>query len=195
MKTFRATLVRSLVCLASFALAAPASAAESSEAPAAASHRLHLDLETDPTAFVFRGYSLHAGLGWKHVRLDLGVYAMDVPGFVEPNAGFTSSFHGAGAKLQLFVLDEQQGPFVGVDTGYAHLRAELERTGAHGSQDQVTAGVNAGWRFALPYGFYATPWIGVGYALNATDMNVGGKTYQPNPLTIFPAVHLGYRFM
>ncbi len=157
--------------------------------------RFHVDLETDPTAFVFSGWSLHAGLGWKHVRLDLGVYAMDVPGFVETNKGFDASFRGAGAKLQLFLFDEQKGGFVGIDAGLAHLRADLQGSAHHASQNQTSTGVNFGWRFSLPYGLYATPWLGIGYSFDAKDMNVDGRTYRPNPVTIFPAVHLGYRFM
>lgn len=187
-----AASVLTLLAAAS-ASAADSNAAEPVEKPAAS--RFHVDLETDPTAFVFRGYSLHVGLGWKHVRLDLGAYGMDFPGFIETNEGFESSFRGAGAKLQLFLFDEQKGGFVGIDAGLTHLRADLEGSGHHASQDRIGVGVNLGWRFALPYGLYATPWLGIGYALDAKDMNVDGKTYRANPVSIFPAVHLGYRFM
>ena len=58
------------IALATLAIGTPAAAAE--DAPRTeerAASRFHVDLETDPTAFVFRGYSLHAGLGWRHVRL------------------------------------------------------------------------------------------------------------------------------
>lgn len=192
MKSFLAAAASVLTLVA----AATASAAEEPaprEQPSES--RLHLDLETDPTAFVFGGYSLHAGIGWKHLRLDLGAYAMDMPGFMESNEGFESSFRGAGAKLQLFLFDEQEGGFVGVDGGLLHLRADLEGGAAHASQDQIGVGVNLGWRFALPYGLYATPWLGVGYSPNATDMLVDGKSYRANAVTCFPAVHLGYRFM
>ncbi|MBX3204842.1 MAG: hypothetical protein KF764_07225 [Labilithrix sp.] len=203
MKTFTTLAAAAFAMLV---LAAPASAAESAsdakrvaagpaaeEAPAAS--RFHFDLETDPTAFVFRGYSLHAGLGWKHLRLDVGAYAMDLPGFVESNEGFASSFHGAGAKLQLFLFDEQKGGFVGIDGGINHLRTDLEGTGRHASQDQISVGVNFGWRFALPFDLYATPWLGVSYSPNVRDMEVAGKTYRANAMMVFPAVHLGYRFM
>lgn len=193
MKTVRTAIAALVITLT---MTTSASAAETSAEPKRPSKPFHFDLETDPTAFVFRGYSLHAGLGWNRVRLDLGVYAMDVPGFVESNESFESSFRGAGAKLQLFLLEEEQkGLFVGVDAGFAHLRADMQGSAHHGSQNQISTGVNAGWRFALPHGLYATPWLGVGYALGAHDMNIGGKTYRPNPLTIFPAVHVGYRFM
>lgn len=181
-----------------FAAPAPARKDDALTASAALpqkSRTIHFDLETDPTAFAFSGYSLHAGFGYRQLRLDLGVYAMDVPGFVEPNDGFQSSFRGAGAKLQLFLFDDQKGGFVGVDGGMNQLRIQHSKTGARDSQWQAGIGVDFGWRFALPYGFYATPWLGLGYVLNAKDMQVAEKTYHPNAITIFPAVHVGYRFL
>lgn len=182
--------------LATSAIAAPASAAESAARTAKpASSGLHLDLETDPTAFVFRGYSLHAGVGYDHLRLDVGAYAMDLPGFMESNKGFESSFRGAGAKLQLFLFDEQKGGFVGIDSGISHLRVDLAGTDHHASQNQVSTGVNLGWRFALPYGLYATPWLGISYSFGANEMTVDGNGYHPNAVTFFPAVHVGYRFL
>lgn len=198
MKTFAATTALAAV-LATFAFAAPALASADAAAPTAATKSspsaFHLDVETDPTAYVFHGYSLHVGVGWKHLRLDVGGYGMDVPGFAQSNEGFDASFRGAGAKLQLFLFDEQKGGFVGIDGGVTHLRADAHGTDHHASQDQIGTGVNFGWRFSLPYGLYATPWLGIGYALNAKDMNVDGKTYRTQPVSFFPAVHLGYRFM
>lgn len=177
-------------------LGAPAAASESTERAAAASEPepFHFDLETDPTAFAFRGYSLHAGLGFRRFRLDLGVYAMDVPSFAEPNEGFESSFRGAGAKWQYFLFDEQAGGFVGLDAGLNELRVEDTAGAARASQLQVSSGVNFGWRFALPFGFYATPWLGISYSFNADTLVVGNRSYEPQTLIFFPAVHLGYGF-
>lgn len=167
---------------------------EAGPAPKAASSRFHLDLETDPTAFAFRGFSLHLGLGYRHVRLDLGTYGMDVPSFAEKNDGFTSSFSGAGAKLQVFPFAEQRGAFFGIDGGVNRLRAEDHATGDVGKQTQVSAGVNGGYRFSLPFGLYVTPWLGVSRAFGADRMTVGGRTYEPQKVLVFPAVHVGMRF-
>jgi hypothetical protein len=155
----------------------------------------HLDLEADPTAFVLRGYSLHAGLGVRHFRLDLGGYAMDVPAFADSNRGFDASFRGAGAKLQLFLFGEEEGGFVGIDGSVNELHVETQGTRHSQSQLQVDAGVNFGWRFALPFGFYVTPWLGISHSLNARDLTVDGNSYHPSAFTFFPAIHLGYRFL
>jgi hypothetical protein len=187
------------VALSTIALPRPAAATQKEIVAARAgaerpSNGLHVDVESDPTAFVFGGYSLHLGLGYRHLRLDLGGYAMDVPSFVEPNAGFDASFRGVGTKLQLFLFDEQTGGFVGVDAGISQLRVEETASGERQSQLQVGYGVNFGWRFPLPFGLHATPWLGISYTPNARDLHFARKTYEPNSVLVFPAVHLGYRF-
>jgi hypothetical protein len=58
----------------------------------------------------------------------------------------------------------------------------------------VQAGVHVGYRIALPAHFYVTPWIGVSYAWSAADVTLGGMTYEPARINVFPAVHVGYRF-
>src|SRR5687767_8761741 len=87
----------------------------------------HADMEVDPTAYILDGYSLHVGLGWKRLRVDLGAFAIAVPEAIHGNEGFSSSFDGFGAKLQLFPFGEQRGGFVGI--GVAAARVLVQRDG------------------------------------------------------------------
>ena len=155
---------------------------------------MHGDVEIDPTAYAFDGYSLHSGIGYKHLRVDLGVYAMRPPGFFLGNDDFDIAFDGYGTKIQLVLFAQQRGAFIGVDGGVTRVSAHLEGTDLQKRETQIGVGVDAGYRILLPADFYVTPWIGIGYALNSTDIDVADKTFKNNPVTIFPAVHLGYRF-
>lgn len=156
--------------------------------------RFHLDVEVDPTAYVLEGYSLHVGLGWGRLRLDVGAFGMAVPSFAVGNSDFDVSFDGYGAKLQYFPFAEQRGGFVGLDGGVAWQLAERTATEMASRDRQVSLGVNAGWRFAFGDRFYATPWLGVSHAFSARDTTLAGSTYQPPRITFFPAIHLGVRF-
>jgi hypothetical protein len=180
-----ATLSATLLALTSAAAIARAEVSE----PA-----LHLDLEVDPTAYLMSGYSLHAGVGWRRLRVDLGAYAMDVPGFLHGNDGFDASFAGAGAKLQYFPLAAQRGLFV--DVGFGVSRREVVRadTGATASDVVTSLGASAGYRFGLPYGFYATPWAGINVDLDHRELTVDGRTFAMSRVTPFAAIHVGYRF-
>ncbi len=175
-------------------LSSPAARAQAPHVPPAAEAArpaLHLDVEVDPTAYALGGYSGHLGLGLGRVRLDLGAYAMDLPGFLESDAAFRTSFSGFGAKLQYFFRPARTGPFVGVDAGLTRLKVRHADSGEVGRQDQLGVGVHGGWRIALPWNLYATPWLGVGYSPNARAVQLRGDTYHPSAVTLFPAVHLG----
>jgi len=161
---------------------------------AAEASPFHLDLEVDPTAYAFSGFSVHVGLGWRDIRLDLGTFGMDIPEFFHGNEGWSASFAGAGAKLQWFPLATQHQLFVDVSGGVSRQRVELRATGASSSETAWAAGLDAGWRFLLPYGFYATPWAGVSVDFDADDVMLDGQRYQKRAVVPFAAVHLGYRF-
>jgi hypothetical protein len=161
---------------------------------AAATDTLHADAETDPTAFVLSGYSLHLGLGAGHLRFDLGPYAIDIPEFLHGNHDFDVRVNGFRIKAQWFILEGQVGPFVGVDGGWAEALLWRLGTSLAASQTWFGPGVNAGWRIALPAGFHVTPWIGIQHDFGTTNVTLAGSTFRASAVSVFPAVHLGYRF-
>lgn len=163
-------------------------------ASTAAASPIHGDAEVDPTAYALSGYSIHVGISYEHLRLDLGNFAMALPQFVHGDDGFDVAFDGYGAKLQYFFRGDQTGLFAGVDAGVVRVRAKLQSSDLAADDTQVSAGVHGGYRLSLPAGFYATAWLGVGYAFSADDVMLGGKAYDASPLVVFPAIHLGYRF-
>ena len=174
-------------------LAAPAAA--SPDAVALHGPRdLRADAEIDPTAYALAGNSIHVGIGYRHLRLDLGNFAMALPAFAHADDGFDVRFTGYGAKLQYFGDPAQRGWFAGIDAGVLKVEARRQGTDLAGHQVQIGAGVHGGYRITLPAGFYATAWLGVGYNFNTSPITLGGSTYAPSKFSVFPAVHLGYRF-
>ncbi|HKO48647.1 MAG TPA: hypothetical protein VJV79_13040 [Polyangiaceae bacterium] len=184
-------------------LAAPASAsaatpstgpAESSAAADCSSRsEFHADLELDPTAYALDGFSLHAGVGWNRLRVDLGVFGLRVPEFVHQQPDFEVRFDGYGVKVQYFPFATQRGAFIGLDGALSRSSVRLQGSQLSARDNQLVVGANAGWRFEIVGDFYATTWLGLGYAFGQADVTLGGETFTSNPLVIFPAVHLGYR--
>lgn len=161
---------------------------------AAAEPPVRGDVEVDPTAYVLSGYSVHVGVGWTRLRVDLGAFAIAVPRFVHGNDGFSSSVDGLGVKLQYFPFAEEHGGFVGVDAGFNRQLIRLDGTDLAAREEQLSLGAHVGWRFEIGPSFYATPWIGLSYGFNVHDVTLNGQTFRQGPWTVFPAVHLGYRF-
>jgi hypothetical protein len=174
----------------------PRSRAQDAYRPA--SHRsssLHADVELDPIAYALEGHSLHVGVGYKRLRVDLGAFALDLPPFMEPVEGFDTSFSGYGLKLQYFPFAEQSGAFVGLDANLAHAWIEATTSDAAHRQTRWSLGVLLGWRFMLGAGFYATPWVGASYDFNAGEFELDSRRYEAPAFSPFATLHLGYRFM
>lgn len=96
--------------------------------PAESGTRLHVDFEVDPTAHILDGYSLHAGIGWKRVRVDLGAFAMRIPEAIHGQKGYDVNFDGFGVKLQTFPFAEQSGLVVGADVSIARILIRRKNT-------------------------------------------------------------------
>ena len=136
------------------ALALTTATAHAERDPAApAAHAVHVDLEVDPTAYVLGGWSVHVGLGYQNVRVDLGTYAMDVPEALHGQDGWDLSFHGAGAKLQWFPFASGGAPrglFVDGSVGVSRQRVTWRERQASSQDTLVGVGASAGYRFLLP---------------------------------------------
>jgi hypothetical protein len=186
-----------LICaLALTVLGAPAAGAQPAAATVAApsASDFHADFEVDPTAYVLSGHSLHVGLGWKKLRLDLGAFALALPAAMTGHNDFDVAFDGYGIKLQYFPFAEQRGAFVGLDAGLARPFVRRKGTDLAVRATEYSAGINFGWRFMFFERFYATAWLGISRPLAREPVTLAGSTYQGSAVTFFPAVHLGYRF-
>jgi len=179
--------VRALFLFGSFAFAPLPGVAQSG-----ASAWLH-DIEIDPVAYALNGYSVHVALGPSKLRVDLGAYAMALPEVMHGNEDFEVSFDGFGANVQYFPSGGHTGGWVGLGGAVIRTLVERRATDLADRQRSVHSGVSTGWRFDLGRDFFINPWVGVGYLFHTRDVTLGGSTYEPNRITVFPAVHLGYR--
>jgi hypothetical protein len=154
---------------------------------------LRADVEVDPLAYLLEGYSLHVGLGWRRLRLDLGAYAAALPRAFHRHDDLDVSFDGYGIKLQVFPFAEQSGGFGGIEVGVLRQTVGKPGTQLAVRDSEIAVGVQLGWRFDLAGDLYVTPWLGVSRGLDREAVTVDGSTYRGSPVNVFPAVHLGYR--
>lgn len=151
------------------------------------------DFEVDPIAYALEGHSLHVGLGWGRYRLDVGNFALAMPGWMHGQDDFDARFQGFGVKLDAF-LDplKQTGGFVGLDSSYTVVSVVDQRTGLGDRAGGLSVGGRVGWRFELGHDIFAVPWVGVGYRFGE-EVAAGGRAFEMSPWTVFPTVHVGYR--
>ncbi len=152
-----------------------------------------IEVEVDPLAYMLKGYSVHGALAEKNLRVDLGVFGIEVPDAIHGNTGMTQFTQGVGLKAQYSFSEDRSGVFVGIGTDYSWTRY-----GSGGTQTQEAApsvGVNFGYRFPIgSSGLYVTPWIGLDYTFASKQVAVGTQTFNQSSLRVFPTIHAGWRF-
>lgn len=151
-------------------------------------------VETDPFAYVFGGYSLHAAVETASLRFSLGAFAVDQPASIHGNDGFSNYASGFGLKADYFFRSTDGGLHVGLSTDVIREEIRHEATNDRHDRRILLAGGRVGYRLALYDGLYLDPWVGVSYVFGAEDVRLGGERYASTPVLIFPTIHLGYRF-
>lgn len=173
----------------------------------AQSNKTTFSIETDPATFAFNGYALHGRIEpktWPHLRLGLGVYAMDFPNlFVDMNSENKNQDwqvrlnQGYGLFGEYFFNPEKSGWFFGGQLAVQQYRIKQSQSETRQVDfSNLLIMPYAGYRwFPTNSGFYIQPWLGIGYVNKISGTNqIDNKTYDISPILPFATLHFGYRF-
>ncbi|MNX90853.1 hypothetical protein D3C86_1229180 [compost metagenome] len=158
-----------------------------------------LEIEIDPIAYILRGYSFHAGYNVGNIRFDAGFFAIKQPSFFISDERFSIYTRGAGLKADYF-FKQNRGLFFGLQSDYVIDRITLNETGQKLPVDYFTAGLRTGYRFSFGKeenqhrGFYVVPWVAFIYSVNAPKAVFESAVFESTSWSIFPTVHVGWRF-
>lgn len=152
-----------------------------------------LDFEIDPIAFGLNGHSFHAGFGEKYFRFDIGIFGLEVPSSFHGNDNYDLEFKGYGIKLD-YLFGSYEGLFVGIEASSSDIKHTLISTGEKATRTQTSIGPRIGYRFLINKNITVTPWLGVGFNLESEDVTLSGETFNQEAVTLFPTVHLGWKF-
>lgn len=157
------------------------------------------EVEADPIAFILNGYSFHVGYTKGHLRFDAGVFGIKQPDFALDNKLFSVFSSGGGLKVD-YLLRKNRGLFFGLQSDYATDKIGLKSDEDTQSVSGVTLGLRTGYRFMFGKqerqfkGLYLVPWVGLIHSFNPSVVTKSGHTYTQASWSIFPTIHLGYRF-
>lgn len=154
------------------------------------------EAEADPTAYALKGYSAHVGhpIFNGRSRLQIGAFGAETPGWINGNSSFTEDSRGVTLKFDYFPLRPLGGLFLGAESNYARVRYELNQTHERTYRNIVGLGPRVGYRFNFGKHLYVSPWVSVDYQFNAKDVTISRKIFHESRYSVFPAVHLGWRF-
>lgn len=152
------------------------------------------DIDVDPIAYTLNGFSVHGGYINGAYRFDIGFFGIDLPEWLHGNKEFEASFVGAGWKVDRFFKNLPEGLFAGIEGNISRMNV----THIKSDQDQdhigYTLGIRSGYRWNTGLGkLFLTPWVGLGYNLNAKDITIDGNTFEASPLQPFLTLHLGWK--
>lgn len=160
-----------------------------------------LGIEIDPMAYILKGYSVHgvyhsAGR-WSY---DLGIFGIEEPEFYSDNKDFKIKHNGAGIKVHYHLHGiDTKGFYVGLGSSYSKTEATEKESKIKNSGSALDLGMHGGYRFFMfknnnGKGLYLTPWISLDYHLYQDKIKFEKVDFKQNSLSVFPTVHVGYRF-
>ncbi|HMQ08866.1 MAG TPA: hypothetical protein PKC30_16315 [Saprospiraceae bacterium] len=153
------------------------------------------DIEVDPIAFVLNGFSFHGGYLTGAWRFDLGVFGLNIPGWAHGNDAFEARAIGAGWKADRFFRRKPDGFFVGIEGNISKTTITHKSLEENLDRVEYSLGIRGGYRWNTGLGnLYVTPWLGLGYILNAKDVQLNGDIYKSSFFQPFPTVHIGWKF-
>lgn len=161
--------------------------------PAAASAQV--EVEADPIAYAVNGYSGHlAAFLTDRGRAQVGAFGADIPEWLHGNDGFDVRTRGVTAKVDRFLSSSRAGTFLGLDGDYSRVRYRHEDSGETLSRNLYGLGPRIGYRFNVGERLFVVPWVSVRYVFNTRDVALGGEVLEESEYSVFPTVHIGFRF-
>jgi hypothetical protein len=158
------------------------------------------EIEVDPIAYILKGYSLHGIYQSNHLRYDLGVFGIQQPEKYHGNEGYTLISRGFGAKLT-WLIKGIPGFYTGLGSGLAFHEAKNNVSKEKADATSTSIGALIGYRFFFRNlkspdikGFYVTPWVSFDYNYYTRKFDFADYTFRTSTFSIFPTIHLGYRF-
>lgn len=151
-----------------------------------------LDIEIDPTAYLFGGHSVHFGFGGDNFRFDIGTFGMELPDSFNNDENYDLEFDGFGVKLD-YLFGRYDGWFVGVEANSSDVTYTRKSTNETATRTQVSLGPRFGYRIMYTENITITPWLGINLNLEYDDVILDGERYERESVTFFPAVHIGWK--
>lgn len=152
--------------------------------------------EIDPFAYMYDGYSVHVGKQTGPLRLDLGVFAMDIPEFAEEymydSEDFDIKFKGLGIKLDYFI---EKNIFIGLDSNVQKREYIHHTTNSKVEKTVAFVGVRTGFNYELNKNLYFSPWFGVSKNITGNEkITVSTSSVETGEYDYFLTAHIGYKF-
>jgi hypothetical protein len=175
---------------------------------AVADDKTRISVDTDPSTFLFSGYSFWAmakPAHTDHLRVGVGGFGLDFPSFIVPTLN-RSGEDGWDLSVRAvmgfagYQFGNRRGFYVGAYSGYLESRHRRDDTMGVADRHNITLLPTAGYQW-FPFstgalkGAYLQPWIGATIWIPVGGTTKLGTHEFKDPHVIpLAAFHIGYEF-
>lgn len=152
-------------------------------------------IEAEPVAYILGGAGITGS--YQHGPWIYSIEAfggLTVPESLHGNEGFETSLRGLEPQVERF-LNGTDGFFAGPEVGVSRLQVTRKSTGIRETHTNYAVGFRSGYHWNTGLGnLYLSPVLGISYALNSDDIQIGNGTFESGPVTPFATVGIGWSF-
>lgn len=157
------------------------------------------EVETDPLAYLFQGYSIHVAVTCGGFRTSIGTYGIKSPAFLKSNDALYIFTSGFDFKAD-YLFGDVKGFYAGVQATYNRDRIGHTNATYRKNLWGLNIGIRGGYRFLFGkpenqyIRFYITPWVALMYNPSTKSVQHDSEEYRQAVWVLFPALHIGWRF-
>ena len=164
--------------------------------PINAQDKLHqFSIETEPVAYILGGVGITGSYQYGPWTYSIEAYGeLAVPESQHGNEGFSAALKGAILQAERFITGTD-GLYVGPEFGIARADITLQSTGESTTYTGYSVGLRGGYHWNTGLGnLYLSPVVGLGYTLNARDIEIAGQTFESARFMPWGTVGIGWSF-
>ena len=152
-------------------------------------------IETEPVAYILGGAGITASYQHGPWTYSIEAYGeLTVPESLHRNEGFSTALKGIILQGERF-LSGNDGWYIGPEFGIARAEFTLQSTGESKTYTGYSLGLRGGYHWDTGLGnLYLSPVAGIGFSLNARDIEIANSTFESGPLMPWGTVGIGWTF-
>lgn len=150
-------------------------------------------IETEPVAFLLNGAGVTGSYQSGAWTYSIELYGeLSVPESQHGNEGFSTALKGVILQAERFISGTD-GFYLGPEVGIASAEITLKSDNESKTYTGYSVGLRGGYHWNTGLGnLYLSPVVGVGYTLNAKDIEVADERFESKPFMPWGTVGIGW---
>lgn len=152
-------------------------------------------IETEPVAYILGGAGLTGSYQHGPWTYSLEAYGeLSVPESQHGNDAFAVTLKGVILQVERFITGSR-GFYIGPEFGIAWADITLQSTGESTTYLGYSLGLRGGYHWDTGVGnLYLSPVVGIGYTLNARNIEISDRSFGRSPIMPWGTVGIGWSF-